>query len=80
MRCFREEGSFEIYVDPCPAPDEPLSLDPGVIRAILSDAELMATLREWTSIARTTGEGLTELQMDLASEIVASIDETGRGR
>jgi len=40
----------------------------------------MATLREWTSIARTTGEGLTELQMDLASEIVASIDETGRGR
>jgi len=79
-QCFVEDGSFEIYVDPCPTPSVLPPMDESALEAILSDTELMATLREWTSIARVSGNGLTTLQVDLAEEVVASIDETDADR
>lgn len=83
-QCFEEASGFEVYADPCPAPDRPLPLNESEIGTILSDAELMSTLREWTSIARVTGQGLTTQQLELAADIVSSIDaaqaESKRGR
>jgi hypothetical protein len=77
--CFEEASGFEVYADPCPAPDGSLPLNERELRSILADAELMSTLREWTSIARVTGQGLTTEQLELAEEIVASIDAARTG-
>ena len=74
--CFTEAGSIEIYADPCPSPAGLPPIEQAVAERILADREVMASLREWTSIARQSGNSLTTLQQDLAAEITQAIDRS----
>jgi hypothetical protein len=42
---------------------------------ILATAEIVPSLREWTSIARVVGESLTQPQQALGVDILQRIDE-----
>jgi len=76
--CFAESGGYEYYVDPCPVPSGVPAVSPAVIEAVVSDQALMAMLREWTSLARLTGNGLVMQQPELAERVVTAIDNAGR--
>jgi len=72
-RCYRLEDAVELYLYPCPAPDD-FSIDPAKVSEILADSEIVPTLSEWTSIARVVGTTLTEPQKALGSDILRQID------
>jgi hypothetical protein len=57
--CFLIEEQVEIYIDPCEKPDS-VVVDPELVNSILSDEQIITTMREWTSIARMTGAALIE--------------------
>lgn len=76
--CFEEVGSIEIYRYPCEKPATVTTIDSELIQDVLADPEIITTLREWTSIARLTGNGLVTLQPALAAEITSSIDGSER--
>ena len=72
--CFIEEGGYERYAMPCAPPADSPPVPAAVVNRILADRRLMATLREWTSIALLTGNGLVTQQPTMAEDIVAAID------
>jgi len=57
--CFMIGDRIEIYLVPCEKPDG-VQIDPDTVNAILADRDITTTLREWTSMARLTGETLVE--------------------
>lgn len=57
--CFIIRDRVEIYLLPCEKPDG-LQIDPDAVNTILTDPYIATTLREWTSMARLTGETLVE--------------------
>lgn len=71
--CYVLEEAIEVYLHPCPAPDN-LVIEPAIVQAILSKPEIASNLREWTSIARVVGETLTEPQQALGNDILKRID------
>lgn len=71
--CYRLEDAIEVYHSPCPPPHD-LTIDPATIEGVLSDPEIVRTLREWTSIARVVGQTLTEPQKVLGQDILHRID------
>src|SRR6056297_1608605 len=73
-RCFIEEGGYERYAMPCAPPADAPPVPTAVVDRILDDTRIMDTLREWTSIALLTGNGLVTQQPAMAEDIVAAID------
>lgn len=76
--CFVESEGYEHYVDPCPVSLGVTAVSPAIIDAVVSDQALMAMLREWTSLARLTGNGLVTQQPELAGRVATAIDNAGR--
>lgn len=74
--CFEETEGTERYLHPCPLPEGMSDVAPAVISRVLEDASILSALREWTSVARLTGDGLVRLQPAMAARIVATIDES----
>jgi hypothetical protein len=72
-QCYRLDDAVEIYIYPC-APPPGVSVDPAIVAGILSDPEIVAALREWTSIARVVGEVLTEPQRSVGEELIRRIE------
>jgi hypothetical protein len=73
-RCFIEEGGYERSAMPCAPPADAPPVPTAVINRILADPRIIPTLREWTSIALLTGNGLVTQQPAMAEDIVAAID------
>jgi hypothetical protein len=72
-RCYSLEDAIEAYLYPCPPPGG-LTIEPAKIGAILANADIVPSLREWTSIARVVGETLTRPQQALGGDILQRID------
>ena len=72
-RCYTLEDAVEVYLYPCPVPDD-FSIDPATVSEIFANSEIVPSLREWTSIARVVGTALTESQKALGSDILRQID------
>ncbi|MBY6204567.1 hypothetical protein [Halomonas denitrificans] len=72
--CFIEEGGYERYVMPCAPPVDSPPVPATVVQLILGDPRIIDTLREWTSIALLTGNGLVTQPPAMAEDIVAAID------
>ena len=72
--CYSIEDAVEVYLYPCPQPDD-INIDPAKIDEILVNAEIVRSLREWTSIARVVGTTLTKPQKALGDAILARIDK-----
>jgi hypothetical protein len=73
-RCFIEEDGHERYAMPCAPPADSPPVPTAVVNRILADPRIIATLREWTSLALLTGNGLVTQQPAMAEDIVAAID------
>ena len=71
--CYSLEDAIEVYHYPCATP-EGFSIDPLKVDAILRNRELVASLQEWTSIARIVGITLSEPQKAVGDEILRRID------
>src|SRR6056297_2064606 len=76
VQCFQEDDQFEIYLDPCPRPADRPPVASSVIDSVLADPAILTTLREWTSVARLTGDGLLTRQPELAERVIEAIDES----
>ena len=63
--CFIIQNKAEIYLDPCQKPAD-IDVDPEVVRSILSDEQILTTLREWTSVSRMTGNALIDADQEEA--------------
>jgi hypothetical protein len=71
--CYSLEEAVEVYLSPCPYPDD-IKIDAAKVNEILTSPEIAKSLREWTSIARVVGETLTEPQQALGDDILKRIE------
>jgi hypothetical protein len=76
--CYSLTSGIERYFVPC-APPDGIAVDPAMVESILTDADLMSALREWTSIARVIGASLAPLS-STGESILAEIDNTAGSR
>ena len=71
--CYRLTDAVEAYLDPCPPPGG-FAIEPQRIETILTNPEIVPSLREWTSVVRVVGETLTGPQQALGDDILKRID------
>ena len=75
-QCYSLEDAFEVYLYPCTPPDD-VAIDAPRIQEILTDPEIVRSLREWTSIALVVAETLSGPQQALGNDILDRIDAGG---
>jgi hypothetical protein len=75
-QCYSLDDAVEVYLYPCSPPDD-VSIDAARIQDILTDPEIVRSLREWTSIALVVAETLSGPQQVLGNDILDRINETG---
>jgi hypothetical protein len=73
--CFIEEAMSEVYKYPCNRPVGIEPVHPNVVVQVLRDPDLMMTLREWTSIARMSGNALVTDHQGAARDAIVFIDQ-----
>lgn len=76
QHCFIEEDGNERYLYPCAHSENADRIDPAMIENVLENTQLALLLREWTSIARVTGNALAFDQSTAAQAAINAIEVT----
>lgn len=74
--CFSEDGGNERYLYPCAESKDADRIDQAMIEKMLENTQLALLLREWTSIARVTGNALALDQSAAAQAAINAIEVT----
>lgn len=73
QNCYVQEGGNERYLYPCPEPKDAEWIDPAMIERVMGNSQLALLLREWTSVARVTGNALVVDQSEAAQAAIDAI-------